>query len=333
MDQFRMEEISFELVGKVLEQDIVSEYDVLLLKKGSVLTETNILLLKKHEYKQIKVSEDRSFQKLYTKNIESIEKLFSNPLKIEEMEIKDWFNQDKQLVRSIQRDDSFLEQMYKVNAEPTLYRHSANVGLIAFFLGKLLRYSFNNKVLLWQMGVLHDIGKLKLSNELISKQESLTVEEFHEYKQHPELGWEILREVKGVNAQILNAARHHHERIDGSGYPKGLKVKYLPVMVQIISVANEIDKILMAGGNLFDLINRLVEDTRRNKLNPAIVIPFVRHLLRKHVGEQVVLSDETKGEIVFVFDHEPSQPLLYLNDSDTFLDLRTDHNKQIVNFA
>lgn len=167
---FLMEEISFDLVGKRLEQDIVSNLDVLLLKKGSILTETNILLLKKHNYKKVKVSEDLSFKKLYKNYIENIENLFLNIEKMKTIPVKEWFEQDKKIVSFVQREASFLEQLYKMSGEPTLYRHSGNVGLISFFLGKLLRYSYKNKLLLWQMGVLHDIGKLEVNNELFKKE-------------------------------------------------------------------------------------------------------------------------------------------------------------------
>lgn len=329
-----MEEISFDLVGKVLEQDIVSEYDILLLKKGTILTETNILLLKKHNYKKVQVSEDRSFESLYLKSIKRIEQLFTDVEKKKEIDIKKWFEKEDKIVRIVQKDSSFLDLMYQIKAEPTLSRHSVNVGLIAFYLGRLLRYSYKNKLLLWQMGVLHDIGKIKISDELQNKREDeLTDKDLREYKRHPEYGWDILKQLKGTNMLMLNGARHHHERIDGSGYPKGIKVKYLPIMVQIISVANYIDKILVTDRNTFNLINLLIEETRESKLNPAIVIPFVRHLLRKHVGKKVLLNDDTICEIMFIFDHEPSQPLVYLIETDTFIDLRKYHKLKIVDFA
>lgn len=328
-----MEEISFDLVGKVLEEDIVSEFDLLLLKKGAILTETNILLLKKHNYKIVNVSENISFKNLYLKHINHIEQLFSNLETERENNIKYWFEEDKKIVYDVQKHDFFLDQMYKIQADQTLFRHSVNVGLLSFFLGKLLRYSFKNKLLLWKIGLLHDIGKLKLKSKLLMKPEDeLTVEDLHEYRKHPEIGWSILNQVKGVNATMLNAARYHHELIDGSGYPKGLKIKYLPVMVQIVSVANKIDKLLTASGNPFDLVNILIEETRGNKLNPAIVIPFVRHILSKHVGKKVVLNNNETAEILFIFDHEPSQPLIYLTETDTFMDLRKHHKLKIVNF-
>lgn len=328
-----MEKISFELVGKVLEEDVVSELHVLLLAKGTILTEANIRLLKKHYDKKIKVAEDVSFKNLYLKNIKHLEHLFSYLKKTKSIDMEEWFQRD-QIVRFVERDSSFFEQMYEIQTKYSLYSHSANVGLIAFFLGKLIRFSYSDKLLLWQMGVLHDIGKLKLKNELQTKQvKDLTEEELYKYKQHPDFGWNILSEVKGVNAAMLNAVRCHHERIDGSGFPNRLKVTYLPVMVQIVSVANKIDNIITANRNPFDLVNILIEEIRENKLNPAIVNPFVCHTLRKHVGINVVLNDSTKGKIVFVYDHEPSQPLFYLNQTNTFIDLRKYHELKIVDFA
>lgn len=329
-----MEKISVELIGKVLDEDIFSEFDVLLLSKGTILTEKNILLLKKNYYKNIKVSENLSFKNLYLKNIKHIEHLFSYLEKTKSIDMEEWFL-NQQIVSFVQKDGSpFFEQMYEIQSKHSFYAHSANVGIIAFFLGKLLRYSYSNKLILWQMGILHDIGKLKLNSDLLSKrEEELTEEELHEYRQHPDFGWSILRKVKGINAAILNSARCHHERIDGSGYPNKIKVEYLPVMVQIISVANKIDNFITANGNPFDLANILIEETRENKLNPAITIPFVCHTFRKHVGRNVVLNDETKGKIVFVFENEPSQPLVYLSETDTFIDLRKYHKLKIVNFA
>ncbi|RXI99832.1 HD domain-containing protein [Anaerobacillus alkaliphilus] len=321
-----MEEISFELVGKVLEQDITSDLNILLLKKGTVLTETNILLLKKHNYKAVKVSEDGSFKTLYLRHLKQVEDLFTDF-----HTSREWFDKEEYIVRKVQRDVFYLEELYLFEDKSNLYRHSANVGLLAFFLGKLLRYSYKNKLLLWQMGLLHDIGKLKLKVDIVNKKvEELTVEEFQEYRQHPEFGWNLLKGMNGVNVMMLNAARHHHEHIDGSGFPKGINVKYLPVMVQIITVANKIDHVMSTNTNIFNLLNELMEEVRGNKLNPAIVVPFVKYLLRSQLGRKVLLNDGTKCEIVYIFEQEPSQPLLSIEDENSYLDLRKHHKLKIV---
>ena len=329
-----MEEISLKLVGKVLEQDIVSDQDVLLLKKGKILTEANILLLQKHRYKKIKVSEDLSFKKLYSQFLEKLEQLMNSIEEGKELDLQKWFEQEERIARKVHHDVSVISQMYELNAEPTLYRHSTHVGLIAFYLGKLLRFSYKNKLLLWEMGVLHDIGKLKLDQQLRNKHEGeLTGKDLRQYKKHPELGWAILNELKKMNVMMLNSSRYHHEKLDGSGFPKGIKVKYISVMVQIVSVANFIDNEFSRHGNLFTLVNKLVEETKNNKLSPAIITPFIRSFMRNQVGKKVLLSNALVGEIVFIFDNEPSQPLLYIVDTDKFIDLRKHIKIKIIEFV
>ncbi|MCT8139417.1 HD domain-containing protein [Anaerobacillus sp. CMMVII] len=313
-----MEEISFDLVGKVLEEDIVSDLNILLLKKGSVLTETNILLLKKHNYKKVNVSEDVSFSGIYLKFVQQIEQLFTEINELKDIDITEWFEENQRIISEVQPVASFIDQLYQMKTEHTLPRHSANVGLLAFYIGKLLRYSMKNKIILWQMGVVHDIGKVKVPSKMIT---------------HPEIGWSMLKEVKGVNAQMLNAARQHHECIDGSGYPKGVNIKYLSVMVQIISVANTINNFLVKNENIFSLINYLIDETKKNKLNPAIIIPFVRHILGNSVGKHVMLNDKTVAEIVFIHENEPSQPLVHIKNTDVYVDLRKDHLLEIIAFA
>ncbi len=317
-----MEEISFGLVGKVLEEDIFSEFDILLLKKGTILTETNILLLQKHNFMKVAVSENRSNKSLYLNHLKNIEELF----KIYETGSEQWFEKEKSIVRKVQKEEIRFGELYQFGAEPTLYRHSANVGIIAFFLGKLMRYSYKNKLLLWEMGILHDIGKVNSPWDEPKNQTDT-------YKSHPEVGWKLLKKMKGVNVMLLNAARHHHELLDGTGFPNGVNVKYLPVMVQIITVANRVDNLMTTNHNTFSLINELMAEVRGNKLNPAIVVPFIRHLIRNQLGKRVVLNDATKCEIIYIFEQEPAQPLLYIEDEDTFIDLRSSNQLKIVDYA
>lgn len=326
-------EIDFNLVGKVLEQDIISDKGVLLLKKGTVLTYSNILLLKKHNYKTVNVSENLSFKQCYMKHLNRVEDLFTNYKNLKEISLQKWFKEDQKIVSFIQKDATILETIYSIKKEDTLYRHCTNVGLLAFYLGKILRFSYKDKLELWQMGVLHDIGKMKLNPVLHIKREQVSKEQFVEYKKHPHYSWVLLKEVPDINVKILNAVRNHQERLNGSGFPRGLNVKYLHVTVQIISVADVIDELMSDNDhNIFSIINELELQTLENKLSPAVVVPFLRNTMRKHLGKQVRLSDDRDARIVFVFDHEPARPLIYFKDSNTFLDMRKFHNLKIIEF-
>lgn len=90
------------------------------------------------------------------------------------------------------------------------------------------------------MGLLHDIGKIGIPDSIINKPQRLTDEEFAIIKQHPEIGYDILKNF-GEIPYIEEGARWHHEHVDGSGYPDGLTGEQIPKLVRIISVADAYD--------------------------------------------------------------------------------------------
>ena len=90
------------------------------------------------------------------------------------------------------------------------------------------------------MGLLHDIGKIGVSELIINKTSRLTDEEYAEIKKHPVTGYEILKNVSGLPG-LATGARWHHERYDGRGYPDGLAGKDIPEEARIIGVADAYD--------------------------------------------------------------------------------------------
>ncbi len=312
-------EIDFDLVGKSLEQDIYSELNILLLKKGAVLTEANIVLLKKHNFKNVKVSENLSFEDLYRKNSKRIHQLFTDQDLLKQP-FADWFQDDTKLFRLINEHPSTIEEIYSLNnIEKNLSTHSANVGIISVIIGKILGYSMKNLKLLWQMGMLHDIGKVKSDDD----EDDLN---------HGKYGYRLLKDVSGIHLAILDAVRYHHERVDGSGFPKGLKGKEIPIMVQIVSVANVVDHLYKEMNN-FQVMNQLIEESHLNKLNPAIVIPFVRFMYSQNIGKKIKLSDSRSGVIVFIHDNEPSQPLVHIEEENDYIDMRKHHFLKVESYG
>jgi HD-GYP domain-containing protein (c-di-GMP phosphodiesterase class II) len=88
--------------------------------------------------------------------------------------------------------------------------------------------------------VLHDLGKLWISDAVLKKQTQLTAEEWEHMKQHPRLGWQMLAGVPALR-KITEGLLHHHERIDGRGYPQGLVGDEIPLLARIIAVADTFD--------------------------------------------------------------------------------------------
>jgi putative nucleotidyltransferase with HDIG domain len=92
-------------------------------------------------------------------------------------------------------------------------------------------------------GLLHDVGKLAVPNEILQKPGALTDEEFDVIKRHPDLGAELVREL-GFSAQLSRLVRDHHERLDGSGYPRGVGAPDLDLETRILAVCDVFDALL-----------------------------------------------------------------------------------------
>ncbi len=88
--------------------------------------------------------------------------------------------------------------------------------------------------------LLHDVGKIGIPGAILNKNGKLTDEEFAQIKQHPVIGGQILRSIQG-SPYLSMAARHHHERYDGRGYPDGLKGDAIPEIARIVAVADSYD--------------------------------------------------------------------------------------------
>ncbi len=118
--------------------------------------------------------------------------------------------------------------------------HSFRVALYACTLAKNLNFSENEiKEIRWE-GLLHDIGKIGIPDNVLNKNGHLTDSEYDLIKSHTVIGDEILKE----SSELKNAAlttRHHHERYDGKGYPDGLMKEEIPLHARILAIADSYD--------------------------------------------------------------------------------------------
>ena len=118
--------------------------------------------------------------------------------------------------------------------------HSERVAQYAKEIARRMGKSAQEQDDIYTMGLLHDIGKIGVSEAIINKNGRLTDEEFAEIKMHPRKGYEILQNVTELPA-LATGARWHHERFDGRGYPDGLSGATIPEEARIIAVADAYD--------------------------------------------------------------------------------------------
>lgn len=121
--------------------------------------------------------------------------------------------------------------------------HAENVAFIAATIADELMLPESEIDTIISAALLHDIGKLGIDREILSKESVLTKAEFDEIKKHPILGVEFLNEARFFDKE-LPLILHHHEKYDGTGYPKGLSGNDIPLGARIISLAEAIDGLL-----------------------------------------------------------------------------------------
>lgn len=118
--------------------------------------------------------------------------------------------------------------------------HSQRVAQLATAIAKELKYNEWKVENLNMAALLHDVGKIGIDDNILNKPGKLTNEEFQAIKNHPEIGYNILKDIKNLEG-ILPIVRHHHERYDGKGYPAGKSAEELDLDIFIIQLADSID--------------------------------------------------------------------------------------------
>jgi putative two-component system response regulator len=118
--------------------------------------------------------------------------------------------------------------------------HADRVGRYAVALGKALGFDADKIELLRKGGILHDIGKIGVPDSILQKEGPLDVNEWGVMRKHPTMGCEICQRLKGMK-DIIPIIRHHHERLDGTGYPDGIKGAKIPDVVRIVNIVDIYD--------------------------------------------------------------------------------------------
>lgn len=118
--------------------------------------------------------------------------------------------------------------------------HSQRVADYSLAIAKRMGKSEDEQKIIYYAGLLHDVGKIRVSEDVINKPGKLTEDEFDQIRIHPVSGYHILKDIH-EDIRIAYGAKYHHERYDGKGYPNGLEGENIPEIARIIGVADAYD--------------------------------------------------------------------------------------------
>jgi len=158
--------------------------------------------------------------------------------------------------------------------------HIHRVANIAVMIGKKLVLSSQELDSLRLGGILHDIGKIGIPNKILNKPGALDPEEWEIIKTHPDAGTKICMPLKNMLGPALDIIRHHHEKLDGSGYPDGLKDGEISVVARIMAVADIYDALTTVRPYRLAMtkdkaISILINEANSGALDNNIVTCFV----------------------------------------------------------
>ncbi|KRE13174.1 hypothetical protein ASE66_22260 [Bosea sp. Root483D1] len=124
------------------------------------------------------------------------------------------------------------------NHDDATYQHCLLVAGLAAAFAHALGFPESARKLVTSAAVLHDIGKARVPLAILHKRGKLTVEEFAIVREHPQTGYEMLLRQGAFAREVVEATRSHHEYLDGSGYPQGLKANEIPDIVRMITICD-----------------------------------------------------------------------------------------------
>lgn len=188
-----------------------------------------------------------------------------------------------------------------------IFTHSLNVTMYSLAIGIKLNLKEKELEMLGLGAILHDVGKMKIPEDILLKPGRLTEDEFALVKRHTDEGFQILRKIPNMSLIVAHCAYQHHERLNGSGYPRGIKSNEIHYFGKIIAVADVFDavtsnriyrqamlpheglEILYAGsGDLYD--TKIIEAFRQ-----AVAVYPVGITVELNDGRKGVVYKQNKG--------------------------------------
>jgi HD-GYP domain-containing protein (c-di-GMP phosphodiesterase class II) len=192
---------------------------------------------------------------------------------------------------------------------------SLNVTTLSLIIGKRLGYKEDRLERLGLGAFLHDIGKVKVPNSILNKPGELTDSEFEEVKKHTIYGYEILKPQDSVPETSARIAYQHHERCDGSGYPKGITRRFIDEGSRIVAIADVFDsmindRVYRPGIKVNEVIEYLYSTVTQNKLDREIVKMFLEIITPYPIGTKVKLSIGCEAVVVKINKDAKLRPVV-----------------------
>ena len=342
-------------VGMMVAEDTFSKAGQLIVRKDSILTRQMISHLKYYSIEQVNIhdgqlareireaiehrngaqttqlerilqsQEYKVFKKDYSANVNMLQDNVNDIiLRNAPIDASTLVTETVKIFDKNQSYFSFFGMLHSMKQiDDSTFAHSVNVAMISRLIGIWSGFDAETLDLLTLAGLLHDVGKCQIPDDILMSPRKLTNEEYQYVKMHAQFGYEILKN-QDLDMRIKQAALLHHERCDGTGYPFGHDISKLADFECIISIADvydamTADRCYRDGLCPFEVIS-FFEEEGLQKYHPRYITPFLQRIANSYLNSDVLLSNGETAKIIFL-NERLTRPVVQLNKDRTFLNL------------
>lgn len=205
-----------------------------------------------------------------------------------------------------------------------LYTHSINVSILNGLMAKWLHLDQINTSQIIEVGLLHDIGKINMPDEILNKPGKLTEEEFEIIKEHPVFSEKILIDSGVEEKSILQGVRNHHEKVNGTGYPDGLHMKDISLFARVTAISDIYDAMVAerAYKHAVSPFVVLAEFTKEkfSDLDIELVDLLLKNMPLELTGKKVLLTNGKIGEVIYVNPSDYEHPMVCVDGENLLTD-------------
>jgi putative nucleotidyltransferase with HDIG domain len=247
--------------------------------------------------------EEYTEEKLYKEAHTTIRKVFALVRDNKEVDFSVVKNTVNEIIQMIISNEAVMMHVTGVrDIDNYTFLHCVDVCIYSVIIGKKLGYSKEQLINLGIGAILHDIGKCKISLEILQKPGKLTDNEFSTMKLHTVFGCEIIKSAYGLSSKIANIAFQHHEKWDGSGYPIGTKAESIDPFSRIVTVADIYDALtadrVYKKRVLPHIAAEYIKNNASKLFDPYLVDLFINNIAVYTEGTIVLLNTGEVGIVI-----------------------------------
>lgn len=340
-----MYELSIDYVvpDMIIRDDIYSRSGELLIKSMSVLKNSDIQAIKENGYLKVTLAdltelnqthyqvlhssnEFQNFVVIYHQSVQHFSRIVNTLNTGLDIQTDALLAIRDMILSCVHSGEQFIDYLYNMVPDEfeITYNHCLNCGILSYFFAKWCGYSKDELDQISICGFLFDIGKTKIDDKLIWKSDKLNPEELILMQHHIHLGYEILRN-KNLPPHVISVLIMHHERLDGSGYPAGIKEGRIDPYAMLVGLADTYEALTHPRAQRpaltpFEAIQQIEEDGfyKFGEVNTRVIM---ERIAEGYLGRKVSLSDGTIGIIDEIHSDMVSRPTLKVDHY--YIDLRS----------